>query len=153
MQRIAQGLAVLCVTVWAGALWTVGFMVAPTLFAHLSDRTLAGELAGRLFSLTAWLGMGCAAYLLVFNAVWEGWRSWRSVVFWLVLGMLLCALASQFGIQPLLASLKAQAWPREVMQSAVRDRFATWHGVSSVVFVIQSILAMLLVLRSRTAFR
>lgn len=153
MQRIAAGFFALCVTLWAGALWTVGFMVAPTLFAAVSDRTLAGELAGRLFALTGWVGLACGAYLLVYVLLREGRRAWRSGVLWLVLGMLACTLTSQFGIQPLLASLKASAWPREVMQSVLRDRFATWHGVSSVVYVIQSLLAVGLVLLGRPVMR
>jgi hypothetical protein len=153
VQRIAGALFALCVTLWAGALWTTGFLVAPTLFAVLPDRVLAGDLAGRLFALTGWVGMGCAAYLLGYVVVREGWRVWRSGMWWLLVGMLACTLASQFGIQPLLAALKAEAWPREVMQSMVRDRFATWHGISSVVYVIQSLLAVVLVLVSRPAGR
>jgi len=141
VQRVAAGLFVLCLTLWAGALWAVGFMVAPTLFAALPDRALAGDLAGRLFASTGWLGLGCGAYLLTYLLIRDGRRAWRSGQLWLVLGMLACTAAGQFGIQPLLASLKAEAWPREAMQSAVRNRFATWHGISSVVYVIQSLLA------------
>jgi hypothetical protein len=33
---------------WTGALWTVGALVAPGLFAALPDRVLAGTLAGAL---------------------------------------------------------------------------------------------------------
>jgi hypothetical protein len=33
------------------------------------------------------------------------------------------------------------------MQSIVRDRFAAWHGVSSVLYLIQSLLGLVLVLR------
>lgn len=131
----------------------MGFMVAPTLFSSLADRALAGEVAGRLFALTGWLGLGCGAYLLGYLMVRDGWRAWRSGVSWLVLAMLACILASQFGIQPLLARLKAEAWPREVMESVVRDRFATWHGVSSIVYLIQSLLAGALVLLGRPAPR
>jgi hypothetical protein len=152
VQKLAGSAYVLAVTLWAGALWVVGFMVAPTLFSALSDRALAGDLAGRLFALTGWVGIGCASYLLLYLMLRERWRIWRSGAFWLVLGMLLCTLASQFGIQPLLASLKLQAG-REVMQSALRDRFATWHGVSSVVYVLQSVLAIFLVLLPRPASR
>lgn len=153
MQRLASSLYVLTVTLWAGTLWTVGFMVAPTLFSALSDRVLAGELAGRLFALTGWVGMGCAAYLLLYRVAREGWRAGRSGGFWLVVVMLACVLASHFGIQPLMAGLKAQAWPREVMQSALRDRFSTWHGISSVVYLIQSALALILVLLPRPGAR
>ena len=52
--------------------------------------------------------------------------------------MALLAAASQFGIQPLLAQLKADALPREVMASVLRDRFATWHGISSILYLMQS---------------
>jgi hypothetical protein len=32
------------------------------------------------------------------------------------------------------------------MESALRDRFVAWHGVSSVVYLIQSLLGLLLVI-------
>jgi hypothetical protein len=59
--------------------------------------------------------------------------------------MLVLTLLSQFGIQPLLAQLKADALPREVMESVLRNRFATWHGVSSILYLVQSVLGLLLV--------
>jgi hypothetical protein len=57
----------------------------------------------------------------------------------LVLAMLAMAgsVAGQFGIQPILAGLKEEAGlPRSVMESAFRDRFATWHGVASGLYVL-----------------
>ena len=65
--------------------------------------------------------------------------------FWLVLLMLLLTVASYFGLQPVLAQLKAESFPREVMESALRNRFAAWHGVSSIVYLIQSLLGLFLV--------
>jgi hypothetical protein len=62
-------------------------------------------------------------------------------------------LASQFGIQPLMAQMKADAWPREVMNSVLRDRFATWHGVSSVLYLVQSVLGIVLALGARRLLR
>ena len=53
-QRFFQLLA----TVWCGSLWTIGYIVAPTLFAMLEDRQLAGSIAGRLFHAEAWIGLG-----------------------------------------------------------------------------------------------
>jgi hypothetical protein len=32
------------------------------------------------------------------------------------------------------------------MESAMRDRFATWHGVSSVLYLVQSLFGIVLVL-------
>jgi hypothetical protein len=147
MSRIAEALYGIAITAWVGGLWAIGYLAAPTLFAQLSDnRTLAGQLAGEMFTWTAWLGIGCAAYLLLFVLFRRGWRLFSSPVFWLVLVMLLLTLAGHFGIQPILAELKAQALPREVMQSVMRDRFAAWHGVSSILYLIVSALGAALVL-------
>ena len=65
--------------------------------------------------------------------------------------MLALTLAGEFGVQPILASLKDQALPASVMESVFRDRFAAWHGVASVLYLIQSVLGMVLVwLHART---
>lgn len=153
MQRLSDRLAVVLVTLWAGAMWSVGYMVAPTLFGMLADRTLAGNVAGRLFALVGWLGMGVAAYLLLMMALRLGWQAFRRGLFWLVVLMLALTAASQFGIQPLMAGLKASALPADVMNSPLRDRFATWHGVSSVLYLVQSVLALVLVLGVRRLTR
>jgi hypothetical protein len=31
------------------------------------------------------------------------------------------------------------------MESVLRDRFATWHGISSILYLVQSVLGLLLV--------
>ena len=54
---------------------------------------------------------------------------------------------TQQGWQPL-AQLKADALPREVMESVLRDRFATWHGISSILYLVQSLLGLCLVVWS-----
>jgi len=145
VNQVVRPLYALALTFWVGALWTVGGVVAPTLFAALSDRMLAGAIAGRLFSAVAWIGIGSAVYMLLCLFFQHGVSVLKSAVFWLVLTMLLCTLAAQFGIQPLLAQLKNQAFPREVMESVLRQRFSTWHGIASVLYVIQSALGGVLV--------
>jgi len=144
--RFAGALYSLCLTVWVGGLLTVGYLVAPILFSQLTDRALAGQLAGAMFAAIAWVGMVCAGYLLAYVLALKGWRAFRSSVFWLVLAMLALTLAGHFGIQPILAQLKADALPRQVMESAMRDRFATWHGISSALYLVQSLLGIGLVL-------
>ncbi len=147
MRKLAEALYTLSITVWVGALLAIGYLAAPSLFHELaSDRHLAGVLAGEMFRLVAWLGMACAAYLLLFLAVRRGLSSLNSGVFWLVLLMLGVTCAEQFGIAPLLAQLKAEALPRQVMESAMRDRFAAWHGVSSGLYLLESLLGVWLVL-------
>ncbi len=60
--------------------------------------------------------------------------------------MLVLTAAGEFGVQPVLAALKEQALPKQVMESVLRDRFATWHGVASGLYVIQSVLGAALVI-------
>lgn len=146
MRRLAEGLYTITITLWVGGLWTVGYIVAPALFASLNERALAGEIAGRLFGVIAWVGLGCAAYLLVFLAVRRGRAVLGSGVFWLVMVMLLLTLAGYFGIQPILSQLKAEAWPRGVMESMMKERFAVWHGISSGLYLVQSLLGAALVM-------
>lgn len=146
VRRVTEALYPVTLTLWVGGLWAMGYLVAPILFSTLADRQLAGMLAGKLFSSIAWLGMGCAAYLLLFMLMRCGAAAFKRGGFWLVLLMFALTIASLFGIQPLLAQLKAEALPREVMESVVRDRFALWHGVSSILYVIQSLLGLLLIL-------
>lgn len=146
MRRVADSLYLLAITLWVGGLWAIGFIAAPTLFAYLADRTLAGDLAGRMFAVVAWVGIGCAAYLALFVVFRRGWRAFRSSVFWIVVAMALLTVAGHFGIQPLLAELKAEAFPRAVMESVVRERFAAWHGIASGLYLLQSVLGVALVL-------
>jgi hypothetical protein len=92
------------------------------------------------------VGIACGTYLLLFVLGMKGWRAVQSSVFWIVLLMLALTLAGHFGVQPILAQLKADALPRQVMESAMRDRFATWHGVSSILYLVQSLFGIALVL-------
>ena len=145
MRRFTEALYLITLTLWVGGLWAIGYLVAPVLFATLADRQLAGMLAGKLFALIGWVGLASAAYLLLFMLIRFGRSALKRGVFWLVVAMLVLTVLSQFGIQPLLAQLKADALPRAVMESVLRDRFATWHGVSSILYLVQSVLGLLLV--------
>lgn len=146
MRKLADALHPVAVTLWVGGLWAIGGIAAPTLFAGLADKMLAGTLAGRLFTLIAYVGIACGLYLLLFRFARFRFRAVRQGFFWVVLAMLLLTLAGHFGIQPILASLKAQALPHDVMRSVLRDRFSVWHGVSGVLYLIQSALGLTLVL-------
>ena len=151
MGRFAEALQSIAATLWVGARWGIGYIVAPVLFSRLGDRALAGLIAGKLFSLIAWVGIACAIYLLLFRMVRYGGGVFKQGVFWIVLLMLALVCAGEFGIQPIMAALKEEALPKQVMESVLRDRFAAWHGVSSVLYIIQSLLgAALVVLLGRS---
>ena len=142
---MSEALWFIAIALWVGGLWAIGYIAAPVLFSSLGDRQLAGMVAGKLFALIGWIGLGSAAYLLLFLLVRRGGQVFKGAVFWLVLSMALLVAASQFGIQPLMAQLKADALPREVMASVLRDRFAAWHGISSIIYLAQSLLGLWLV--------
>lgn len=146
MSRLAESLYSLAIALWVGGMCAIGYLAAPVLFHELSDRALAGNLAGAMFRIVAYIGFACGGYLLLYLLVRRGWRAIQSGVFWIVLVMLILTVASHFGVQPILAELKAGALPRQVMETALRDRFATWHGVSSGLYLLQSLLGLWLVL-------
>ena len=145
MKSLAAALYSIAVTAWVGSLLAIGFIAAPLLFARIADRAVAGALAGDMFIFAAWVGLASGDYLTLYLLLVKGWRAFQSGVFWIVLLMLALAAAGHFGVQPILAQLKADALPRQVMESALRDRFATWHGVSSALYLVQTLLGIALV--------
>ncbi len=147
MKPLTDALQSIAVTLWVGGMWTIGFVVAPLLFARVPERVLAGLIAGKLFTLVAYIGIACALVLLTIRLARFGAAALKQGTFWVVLLMLALVLVGQFGVQPVLESLKAQALPKEVMASILRDRFDTWHGVASGLYVIESLLGLVLVVR------
>lgn len=144
MRRLADASFLVIITLWVGALWAIGYIAAPTLFAAVDDRVLAGTLAGRMYSVVGWLGLGCGAYLLLFMLLRLGAGAMKRLLFWIVLLMVLLAAAQLFGLQPLIAQLRSESVPRELAEAATRSRFATWHGVASVLYLVQSLLGVFL---------
>jgi predicted cobalt transporter CbtA len=146
MPRILAALHDIAIALWAGGLWVSGYLVAPLLFRNAPDRVVAGHLAGSIFTGMAFVGIGCAVYILAYRVGRSGLVAIKQGVFWIAVAMAVLVVAGQFGVQPILAGLKEQALPREVMESVFRDRFATWHGVASILYVIESVLAIGLVI-------
>lgn len=151
MRRFWDGLAGTLLVLWVGGMWAVGYVAAPVLFSKLSDKLLAGALAGRLFEVMAWIGIVAAAYLLIYRVARDGAAVLKTLFFWILIAMLVLTLIGQFGIQPILQGLKDQAMPRAVMESVFADRFRHWHGVSSILYLLQSGLGLLLVWRAGLA--
>lgn len=151
MARFWDGLAGTLLVLWVGSLLALGAIVAPILFASLEDKQLAGMLAGKMFVIGAWVGIVAGFYLLLYRLVRDGVAAMKTLFFWGVLLMLLLTLAGHFGVQPILENLKHQALPLAVMQSVFADRFAQWHGISRVLWLLQSALGLLLIWRAGLA--
>jgi len=141
-------LNLIVITLWVGALWATGFS-AYIIFDTLQDRQLAGSLAGKLFTIVSYIGMASAFYLLIQRLMDYGTGALKQSFFWAVIAMLLLVLAGHFGIQPLLAQLKTNALPNDVMHSVFADRFGKWHGIASVAYLVECLLGFVLVLKAR----
>ncbi|MDO8413150.1 MAG: DUF4149 domain-containing protein, partial [Gallionellaceae bacterium] len=122
---------------------------APIVFQTLPDKQLAGMLAGKLFTAMANVGMGCALYLLAYYSMQLGKQVFQHKVVWVITAMLFLTLVGQWGIQPIMAELKAQALPAEVMHSVFAEQFKTWHGVASIIYLVQSLLGIMLILQTK----
>ncbi len=145
----------LIATVWCGSQWAIGYIVAPTLFAVLESRTVAGTVAGRLFHTQAWLSLVCgvllvwlATALVARTGSAQAARAYRALR-WLAVAMMVCVLISSFGLQPYMADLRAQAEASgvEIGQSALAAKFGMLHGISSGIYLLQSLLGIVLIWR------
>lgn len=126
-------------TLWVGGLWAIGYIAAPSLFATLDDRQLAGMLAGQMFHIISYVGLICGILLLisVIKRLGLQWRAWVLVV------MLLLVAIGEFVLQPMMESLKLQGL---VEGSDVKKQFGMLHGVASMTYLIESLLGLVLVI-------
>ena len=149
MKNFSLNLSYIVLTLWVGGLWALGAIAAPTLFATVPDKALAGMLAGKMFTLMAYVGMGSGVYLLIHRLASEGARAFKQWFFWIVLIMLALVLLGHFGVQPIIQGLKVQGETARVLEGVTADRFARWHGIASVLYVLQSLLGLVSVIKQR----
>ena len=139
----------LAAVLWAGTLWALGYVAAPAVFAAVPS-TVAGDVVAVLLSRLGWVSVGCAALVLVLVRMSSDLdaRRRRSLNL-LVLAMLACALVMWAGLQPAMAQMRELAGLGGVRASEYWTQFAVMHGVSQLFHVIESVLAAVLVLKSR----
>ncbi|MFM0163317.1 MULTISPECIES: DUF4149 domain-containing protein [Paraburkholderia] len=137
----------LLTVVWVGSLLTIGYAVAPVLFTSL-DRMTAGAVAAQLFRIEGVLGAVCGILLLGLANVLvrRGSDAYRRLR-WLIAGMLVCVLVGYFALQPFMNALRIAALEAgtDVGHSAYATRFGILHGVSSLFYLIESLLGVALV--------
>jgi len=146
LQRIFTVIAGL----WVGGFITVGFLVTPILFATLGDRQVAGIVAGNIFRAEAYLSIALSLALMIAANFFisMGDNAYRFMR-WILLAMLACAIGAGLVLIPWMNSLRDQANADSisVMASSSAVLFSRLHGVSSVLFVIQSVLGITLLWR------
>jgi len=154
---LVKRVKVLLATIWAGSLWTVGYLVAPILFGTLEDKVLAGTIAGSLFQAEAWLSLACGLVLVLLCkstinelTIDKLLAKERKVVLLLIASMLACTLVGYFVLHPYMADLRVLM--REAAGpalTAAQTRFGLMHGFSSVMYLLESLLAAALILKIR----
>lgn len=130
-------------TLWVGGMWVIGYLVTPTLFSML-EKSVAGNVAGQLFTLMSYAGLFCGSLLLIGFISRIGTSIARHWVFWVLLAMLVIILIGQFVLQPMMAELKATG-----LTDLNRSEFGKLHGIASVLFLINSLLGLSLVITQK----
>ncbi|VFR82428.1 Probable transmembrane protein [plant metagenome] len=126
---------------WVGALWCVGILVAPTLFATLSPAE-AGMMVGKLFFALASFGLVAAVLMLLLDRLGGGellGRAGRLAAMLMAVGV----GVGYFGLKPLMdhgrvllaAGITPPPWAD----------FGLLHGVSSLIYFLVALLGLRLV--------
>jgi hypothetical protein len=139
----------LLAALWAGSVWAVSYLAAPSAFAVL-DSTQAGNVVGVMLTRSAWLAIALAVLLALLVAragdLDARRRRW---LYGVIGGMLACSLVVYLGLQPMMAAIREAAGPAGVRASPQWSTFAALHGVSQVLYLAESILGAILVLKAR----
>ena len=124
-------------TIWIGALWTIGFLVTPTLFGSLEDRQIAGFLAGKMFTAVSYIGLFSGFVLLIseFRRS-ESFQSNKRV--WLLILMLILVVIGEFLIQPQMAALKQAGL-------SVGPEFDRLHGIATALYMLNCLFGLILI--------
>ena len=131
---------------WMGAHLSVGYVVAPLLFAYADDGLLskqtAGNMAGDLFDIVMYFGM----FVCV---VWWLYLRQQRLPKRLLQTLLALLGISQWLITPIIVALKQQQshW----LLNWVGGSFGMWHGVSAVFYLLISILLLIFTWQRLTA--
>ena len=129
-----QRLPLLAAALWWGSLSAIGFVVVPLLFAHLPTPAVAGAMAARLFEAQTFISIACGVMLLVLSKrkYAETQEEWARAAMVFIIGGLLLALVSQYGVAPRIVA---------------RQNLKLWHSVGTVLYALQWGCALLVLWR------
>jgi len=133
MQRLLQ----IVLAAWAGMLWTICGVVAPSLFKVLPERALAGEVAGHFFSVTTWVGLALGIIALLCSTRPES-----------RLDRLNQALLAAAAAAPALSELVLRPIMIGARQAGDMTKFGMLHGVSGLLFGIACVCLLIVVWRN-----
>jgi hypothetical protein len=132
--KIAQRVFRILSVLWAGSLWST-LWVAAIMFHYQSDRHVAGLIAGSLFTIETYLGLGMGALALLLPHR-------RRFRFGFVALALL--LVNEWLLKPVMEVARTQG-------SALGLGFGPWHGVSALLYVFACILVAVLMFQEESS--
>lgn len=127
--------------IWLGALWFMAILVAPALFKWL-PRPEAGLVAGRLFYMLALYSLLASLVLLALSNLSAQYRSGLKASLLLVV-ILAVSVVELLCLQPYMDSLRAAMVDLQGDElAAMRSQFGSLHAISSVLYSVKMIGAM-----------
>ncbi len=129
MSRVAH----ILLTLWAGGLWTICGLVAPSLFALLGRQT-AGSVVGHFFAIAAWGGLVIGAILVALTRT-PIWSAHRPLT-------LLIAISAA---APVVSELVLGPLMQQARIAGEMRRFALLHGAGGLLFLTACIGTLVLV--------
>lgn len=126
------------IILWIGSTWTIGYLVVPVLFKSLfPNAMLAGKIEGQLFYIVNWIGFISSIVAIICVKIDEIHSKILSIILYSLL--ILCSI-DLFLLQPYIEDIKSQAGNIPVMLSSLKSKFSMWHGISSILYLIRSLL-------------
>ncbi|MCB2427201.1 DUF4149 domain-containing protein [Methylophaga pinxianii] len=135
----------LLLTLWVGALWSIGYMAVPLAFVSL-ETLVAAEYAAKLFFAVNVIGLISGTLILLGKLIIQRGKTIHSWRFWVLIAMLVITLLFSMYVQPEMASVKAiENWR---LDSDLAQRFERLHLLSQNLYLMLSLAGLLLVLSS-----
>jgi hypothetical protein len=120
------------VVLWAGSLWSL-LWIAGTVFHLQSDRHTAGLIAGRLFSIEAYLGIAVAALALIL-------ADRRGFLPGFIAVALLCV--NEWVLKAAMARALTHAGTAFLS-------FGAWHGISAGIYVLACLCIVVMIYQDK----
>ena len=152
--RPADRAYVILLALLVGGQVMVGGLVAPAVFAVVPDRSLAGTLAGEIFTRMGWVSLAVlpVLWLLQANQPVSGSAAARRWGRLPLPAMLVLTAIGHLGLRPWIASVRAEVQAQggfEACAPALKAEFGMLHGASSLVFLAVALLGLSLLWRLR----
>lgn len=134
-------LCALLTSLWLGMQVMAGYVAAPILFERLGKQE-AGNIAGVLFSINNYFGLlaWTVALLVVLSNRNRSLNNNGKVAPKFIILLLLLTASNQFLISPVIAAHKAGTANR--LLSLLGGSFGMWHGISSIIYLVCSVLGL-----------